>query len=172
MTVGDLAGTGVRGVNADLTGFDGNGDAAADRVIVNGTDGPDRATVSTDGTTGSVSGLSVPVRATGMEATDTLTAALLGGDDTATASAAATGADQVGVDGGEGTDTATYNGTPDDDQIGIARNGTNVAAFAPNAPTMNVAAVESLLVKGNNGNDSLVGPERHRHAHVPHARRR
>ncbi|MDA0160813.1 hypothetical protein OM076_11105 [Solirubrobacter ginsenosidimutans] len=157
MTVGDLAGTGVRGVNTDLTGFDGNGDAAADRVIVNGTDGPDRATVSTDGTTGIVSGLSVGVRATGMEPADTMTAALLGGDDTATASAAATGADQVGVDGGEGTDTATYNGTPDDDQIGIARNGTNVAAFATDAPIMNVAAVESLLVKGNNGNDSLVG---------------
>jgi Ca2+-binding RTX toxin-like protein len=157
MTVGDLAGTGVRGVNVDLTGFDGNGDAAADRVIVNGTDGPDRATVSTDGTTGIVGGLSVPVRATGMESADTMTAALLGGDDTASASAAPTGADQVGVDGGEGTDTATYNGTPGDDQIGIARNGTTPAAFATNAPIMNVAAVESLVVKGNNGNDTLTG---------------
>ena len=83
MTVGDLAGTGVRGVNVDLSGFDGNGDAAADRVIVNGTDGPDRAVLGTDGTTGIVDGLSVDVRATGMETADTVTAALLGGDDTA-----------------------------------------------------------------------------------------
>jgi Ca2+-binding RTX toxin-like protein len=157
MTVGDLAGTGVRGVNVDLTGFDGNGDAAADRVIVNGTDGPDRAELSTDATTGIVGGLSVPVRATGMESADTMTAALLGGDDTATESAAATGADQVGVDGGEGSDTATYNGTSGDDAIGIARNGTTAAAFATDGPIMNVAAVESLLVKGNNGNDQLIG---------------
>src|SRR4051812_8944228 len=33
MTVGDLAGTGVRAVAANLSGFDGNGDAAADRVV-------------------------------------------------------------------------------------------------------------------------------------------
>ena len=74
------------------------------------------------------------------------------------ASAAATGAVQVGADGGEGTDTATYNGTAGDDVIGIARNGTTtVAAFATDAPTMNVAAVESLLVKGGDGNDTLAG---------------
>ncbi len=152
-TVGDLTGTGVRGVSFDL----GDADQAADRVIVNGTDGPDRAVLATDGTTGSVSGLSVPVRATGMETIDTLTAALLGGDDTATASSAATGADQVGVDGGEGTDTATYNGTAGDDAIGIARNGTTAAAFATGAPTFNVAAVESFVVKGGNGNDVLTG---------------
>ena len=157
MTAGDLAGTGVRGVNVDLTGFDGNGDAAADRVIVNGTAGPDRAVLSTDGTAGIVDGLSVDVRATGMETADTVTAALLGGDDTAVANDVPTGAVQVGADGGEGTDTATYNGTGGDDEIGIARNGTTVAAFATNAPTFNVAAVESLVIKGSSGDDSLVG---------------
>src|SRR4051794_1672513 len=158
MTVGDLAGTGVRGVNVDLASSGGDRDGAADRVIVNGTDGPDRALLSTDQTTGIVEGLSVPVRATGMETADTVTAALLGGDDTALASAAPTGAAQVGVDGGEGTDSAPYNGPAGDDSIGIARNGpTTVAAFAPDAPTMDVAAVESLLVKGNTGNDTLAG---------------
>ena len=132
MTVGDLAGTGVRGVNVDLSAFDGNGDASADRVIVNGTDGPDRAVLSTDGTTGIVDGLSVLTCApTGMEPADTITAALLGGDDTAAGLGRATGADQVGVDGGAGTDTATYNGTAGDDQIGIARNGTTAAALRP-----------------------------------------
>ena len=156
LTVGDLAGTAVRGVNADLRGFDGSGDASADRVIVNGTDGPDKAMLATDGTTGIVDGLSVGVRASGMEPADTVTAALLGGDDTASASAAPTGAVQVGADGGEGTDTATYNGTPGDDAIGVGRNGTTtVAAFATDAPTFNMTAVEHLLVKGNSGNDAI-----------------
>jgi Ca2+-binding RTX toxin-like protein len=158
LTVGDLAGTGVRGVAVDASSFSGDGDGAADRVVVNGTDGPDRAVLGTNGTTGTVDGLSVPVRATGLEPADTVTAALLGGDDTASASAAPTGADQIGVDGGAGTDTATYNGTAGDDQIGIGRNGaTTVAAFAPGGPTMNVDAVESLVVKGNDGNDTLAG---------------
>ncbi len=121
---------------------------------------------------GIVDGLSVDVRATGMEAADTVTAALLGGDDTAVAYDAPTGAVQVGADGGEGTDTAIYNGTSGDDEIGIARNGTTVAAFAAGAPTFNVAAVESLVIKGGNGNDSLARAERDRRADVAHARRR
>ena len=67
LSVGDLTGTTVRGVSADLRGFDGNGDAAVDQVFVSGTAGPDKAVLSTDGTTGIVDGLSVDVRATGME---------------------------------------------------------------------------------------------------------
>jgi Ca2+-binding RTX toxin-like protein len=158
MTVGDLADTAVRGVTVDESAFNGDGDAAADSVIVNGTDEADRAVLSTDGTTGIVDGLSVDVRATGMEPADVITAALLGGDDTATASAVPTGATQVGVDGGEGTDTATYNGTAGDDAIGIARNtATTVAAFATGAPTFSVAAIESFVVKGNDGDDTLNG---------------
>jgi Ca2+-binding RTX toxin-like protein len=158
VTVGHLAGTDIKNVSADLAGFDGNGDAATDHVSAQGTDGADRAVLGTDGTTGIVDGLSVDVRATGMEPADTVTAALLGGDDTATSSGAPTGTAQVGADGGEGNDTATYNGTAGDDQIGIARNGTaNVAAFATGAPTFNLTAVESLLVKGSSGNDTLGG---------------
>lgn len=156
-TVGDLAGTGMRAVTIDQSGFDGNGDAAADRVLVNGTEGPDKALLTTDGTTGGVDGLSVDVHSTKMEAADTITAALGGGDDTASASAAPTGATQVGVDGGAGTDTATYNGTPDDDTIGIAPNGGPVAAFATGAPTFNATAVESFVVKGSGGDDTLNG---------------
>src|SRR4051794_8143577 len=52
MTVGDLAGTSVRGVNVNLASNANDGDGAADRVIVDGTDGPDRAALSTDGATG------------------------------------------------------------------------------------------------------------------------
>jgi Ca2+-binding RTX toxin-like protein len=155
LTVGDLAGTGMRSVSADLRGFDGTGDVAADRVVVVGTDGPDKAVLATDGTTGRVDGLSVDVHATGMEAADTVTAALLAGDDTAQASAAPTGTAQVGADGGEGTDTALYAGTSGDDEIGIAPNGGPVAAFVAGGPTFNLTAVESLLVKGGSGDDAI-----------------
>ena len=144
----------MRGVSADLRGFDGNGDAAVDQVFVSGTAGPDKAVLSTDGTTGIVDGLSVDVRASGMEPTDTVTAALGGGDDTAFASASPTGAVQVGADGGEGTDTATYTGTSGDDEIGVAPNGTTATAYATGAPIFNVTA-EHVLVKGAAGDDTL-----------------
>ena len=139
LSVGDLAGTTVRGVNIDLRGFDGNGDAALDRVFVSGTAGPDKAVLSTDGTTGIVDGLSVDVRATGMEPTDTVTAALLRRRRHGVRLGFPTGAVQVGADGGEGTDTATYTGTSGDDQIGIAPNGTTATAYATGAPIFNVA---------------------------------
>ena len=42
VTVNDLAGTPVKLVDVDESGFDGNGDAAKDNVIVNGTAGPDK----------------------------------------------------------------------------------------------------------------------------------
>src|SRR4051812_32447602 len=59
VTVGDLAGTDVDAVNVDVSATGGGGDSSADQVIVNGTDGADRAVLSTDGTTGIVDGLSV-----------------------------------------------------------------------------------------------------------------
>ena len=150
VTAGDLTGTGIRAVEVDL----GVADGAADRVVATGTDGPDRAVLSTESTTGRVGGLAAEVRATNMEAADTLTAALAGGDDTAVSSAAPTGTVQVGVDGGAGTDSATYTGTADDDTISVVSNGTPVAAHAPGAPLFNVVA-EQLTVKGGNGDDGL-----------------
>ncbi len=45
VTVGDLAGTAAKTVDVDLSAFDGSGDAAADRIVVLGTDerGQDRS---------------------------------------------------------------------------------------------------------------------------------
>ena len=48
ITVGDLSGTDLDSADVDLTGFDGNGDGAADSVIVNGTDAADDVDVSSD----------------------------------------------------------------------------------------------------------------------------
>jgi hypothetical protein len=67
-----------------------------------------------------------------------------------------TGEARVDADGGAGTDTATYTGTGDDDQIGVARDANNVVrTFAPGAPLMGITAVEELVVKGGEANDTI-----------------
>ena len=50
VTVGDLAGTDLDATAINLAAFDGDGDGAADRAIVNTTSGPDKVKVdSVDG---------------------------------------------------------------------------------------------------------------------------
>jgi hypothetical protein len=85
ITVGDLAGTAVQTVDADLSASLGGGDAAADTVIANGSDGGDAARVSRSGAQARVTGLAATTRVTGSEAAlDTLRVQTLGGDDEVT----------------------------------------------------------------------------------------
>ena len=184
MTVGDLAGTGVRGVDVDLQRVRRQRrrrgrprDRQRHRRAR-----PRRAQHRRDDAASSTVSRSTCARPAWRPRT-ALTAALLGGDDTATARPRSRPAPiQVGVDGGEGTDTATYNGTAGDDAIGIARNGTTtVAAFATGAPTVQrrprsrasssrastattrspartaSARSPSLTLDGGNGDDTLRG---------------
>ena len=57
VTVGNLTGTAMRNVAVNLAGFDGNGDGAVDHAVVQGTDGPDRVTLGSEGATAVISGL-------------------------------------------------------------------------------------------------------------------
>ncbi len=85
ITVGDLAGTAVQTVDADLSATVGGGDAAADTVIANGSDGADAARISRSGAQARVTGLAATTRVTGSEAAlDTLRVHTLGGDDEVT----------------------------------------------------------------------------------------
>ena len=85
LTVGDMSGSAVQAVDADLSASLGGGDAAADTVIANGTDGADAARVSRSGAQARVSGLAATTRVTGSEAAlDTLRVHTLGGDDEVT----------------------------------------------------------------------------------------
>ncbi len=85
LTVNDLTGTDVTSVGADLAGFDGTGDGAADSVIVNGTNGPDRVHVTSFGSQVSVAGLQPHVQISGSEpANDTLLLNTLDRDDSVT----------------------------------------------------------------------------------------
>ena len=82
--VNDLTGTDVTKANIDLAGAIGGGagDAAADTITVNGTDGPDNVAVAANGGVVDVTGLVTAVGVSHSEvASDTLAIHTLGGDD-------------------------------------------------------------------------------------------
>jgi Ca2+-binding RTX toxin-like protein len=85
VTVNDTTGTAIKTVDVNLAGFDGLGDATADNVIVNGTEGSDSAVLRRVGTQVQVRGLAAQTRVVGSEpALDTLRIQTLGGDDRVT----------------------------------------------------------------------------------------
>jgi Ca2+-binding RTX toxin-like protein len=161
VNVGDLTGTDMRQANIDLSGTRGSGagDGAADTVIVSGTDGPDDAKVSSTGGNVLVSGLSTQVQVSGADPTlDNVDVDTLGGDDTIESGVGLSGLAAVNVDGGGGTDTATYSGTAAADSIGIARGSTDgVATFAVGGTPLVTSTVENLDVRGLGGDDTITG---------------
>ncbi len=158
-TVGDLGGTDVRSVNVDQSAFDGSGDGAADSVVVNGTSTIDKVSVTAPAPGVALArGLAADVTVTGGEPNlDKLDIHTLGGADTVTTDPDVTGSGVVAVDGGDGSDSARFLGTGDDDQIGIANNGTAVRTFAATGTALDSTAVENLLVQGLDGNDTITG---------------
>jgi Ca2+-binding RTX toxin-like protein len=107
VTVNDLTGTDVSSLNVDLAGSLGGtaGDAALDRVVVNGTAGNDAIKVAGDPSGVSVSGLRSQVSIQHQEPTDQLEVHGLAGADSIDASALAAGAIALTLDGGAGDDT-------------------------------------------------------------------
>jgi hypothetical protein len=159
ITVNDLAGTDARTVDVDFDAIGGTGDGLADTVIVNGTAGADKVKLGNEAGALVVDGLATETRVSGGETTlDNIVVAGLGGDDTLTATVGVTGTTPVTFDGGEGTDTTHFDGSNGDDEIAIARNGDAAATFAPGGVIVNtIASVESLVVEGRNGNDTIAG---------------
>ncbi len=107
VTVNDLSGTDLTQVNANLAGTLGGtaGDAAADTVVVKGTNGNDIIDVFGAGTSAAVVGLSARVNVTNSEgANDALVVNALGGDDGVTATALPAGVIRLTIDGGAGDD--------------------------------------------------------------------
>jgi Ca2+-binding RTX toxin-like protein len=157
VTFNDLTGTAVKTAKVDLNANGGGGDGAPDTVTVNGTGDADDVDVSSTADAVVVSGLSPQVQVTGSEpALDNVNVATLGGADTIGSGVQFAGPAPVTVDGGDGSDTATYNGTNGDDTIGMARTGTAlVGAFTPTSGPLNITAVESLNVRGLGGADTL-----------------
>ena len=161
LTVGDLTGTGLKLVDVDESGFDGNGDAAKDNVIVNGTAEADRltATSPTPGTA-LISGMAAKVQVEKAEsAQDLVTLNGLGDDDTFNSDVTVTGPAAVVANGGEGTDTARYSGTAGDDQVFFASVGTDIARVGTATSTgLDVSAgTEETLIQTLGANDVVNG---------------
>jgi Ca2+-binding RTX toxin-like protein len=107
-TINDLTGTDLVTVNVNLAGTIGGtiGDAAADVVIVNGSNGPDIVDVVGAGTSASVLGLAARVNITNSEgANDSLVINALGGADGVTATTLPAGVIKLTIDGGANNDT-------------------------------------------------------------------
>ncbi len=107
VTVDNLAATDVKQVDIDLAGTVGGtqGDAAADQVTVNGTNGADQITVTAVGTNVTVSGLPATVTVDHAEAADRLVVNAGNGNDTINASTLAAGVIGLTIDAGAGNDT-------------------------------------------------------------------
>jgi predicted ester cyclase len=157
VAVDDLAGTDVKTVDVDLDAIGGIGDGQPDTVIARGTGEADRVTLTNADGRLVVGGLAAQARVSGGEAAlDNVTVATLDGADSITTTSAVTAATPIVLDGGDGDDTAHFNGTGGDDQISIVANGATAAAFAPGSALLNsMPTVESLIVAGLDGNDTI-----------------
>jgi len=105
IVVNDLSGTDVTDVQIDLSATGGGGDASADDVVVNGTNGSDVIIVSGSDSNAQVIGLAAKVSITGAEPNnDRLQINALAGDDVVDASSLASNTIQLVVDAGDGDD--------------------------------------------------------------------
>ncbi len=103
-----------------------------------------------------ISGLSAQVLVEGEEAAnDDVNVSTLGGDDTITGGREVFGPASINVDGGAGDDVTRYNGTDVADTIEITANGTEVSTFASLSARLDTTAVESVVVLGLAGTDTI-----------------
>jgi Ca2+-binding RTX toxin-like protein len=108
VTIGDLTGTSIKQVEVNLASQLGTGDDSSDTVVVNGSVGNNRITVTSNGSSVIVSGLQEQVTIDGAEgANDALVVNGSGGNDTINAASLAVGAIELTVNGGDGNDTIT-----------------------------------------------------------------
>ena len=162
LTVNALSGTDVVELDSDLAGTIGGtaGDAQADTVIVNGTNGDDVIDVFGSGTSASVLGLSARVNITNSEgANDALVVSALGGDDTVTATTLPADVIKLTIDAGSGEDELlgsqgadVFRGGDGDDFV-LGDNG-NDAAFMG-------AHDDVFQWSPGDGNDTLEGQDGH-----------
>ena len=158
VTVDDLTGTDVTSVNADLGGADGQ----ADRVVVNGTNGPDRIRVNQGATGLAVTGLTAQVTLHNQEPSDALVVKGLGGNDDIAAAGLPAQAIALTLDGGAGDDEI-FGGLGNDMLLGGDGNdtmdgskGNDVALMGAGDDTFAWDPGDgSDVVEGGDGDDSM-----------------
>ena len=159
-TVNDLSGTDLVEINVNQAGTIGGtaGDAAADVVIVNGTNGNDIIDVVGAGTSVSVIGLPARVNITNAEAAnDSLVINALGGNDGVTATTLPAGVIKLTIDGGAGDDT--INGSQGAD-VFLGGDG-NDSIFGDNGNDLALMGAGDDVFQWNpgDGNDTLEGQD-------------
>jgi len=118
LAIGDLTGTDVVDVAADLAALGGGDDNAADTVAVSAANGDDVVEVTGSAATAQVGGLAARVSVSGASAaSDRLTVDALAGDDVVDASGVAAGSVPLTLDGGAGDDVL-IGGAGDDTLLG------------------------------------------------------
>lgn len=156
--INDLSGTDLTTVNVNQSGVLGGtaGDAAADVVIVNGTNGNDIIDVFGAGSSVAVLGLHTRVNVNGSEgANDSLVINALGGNDGVTASTMPAGVIKLTIDGGAFNDTllgsqgADIFLAGDGDDFLFGDNGNDVAFMG--------AGNDTFQWDPGDGNDTLEG---------------
>jgi predicted ester cyclase len=156
VVVNDLAGTDAELVDVDLNAIGGGGDGLPDTVTARGTEGSDQVTLESPGGYVTVNGFATQVLVEGVEATnDDVNVATLGGDDRITTGREVFGTASINVDGGADADVTRYNGTAIDDSIQVVSNGAEVSTVAPLSARLDTTAVESLVVLGLEGSDTI-----------------
>jgi Ca2+-binding RTX toxin-like protein len=150
LRVGDLSGTDVVDVNADLAATGGGDDGQPDSVVVGATNGDDVASVGGGGAGVRVAGLPATVSAAGGSAgSDRLTVEGLAGDDVIDASAVAGGALQLTLDGGDGDDVI-LGGDGNDTLLGGA--GDDVLIGGPGNDTIDGGPGSNIVIDGFRAN--------------------
>ncbi len=143
--VGDLSGTDVVEVDANLASLAGAGDAAADTVTVDGTSGDDVAVVAGDAGSAEVFGLAARVSLTGVEAAnDRLVVRTLAGDDVVDATALPATAGLLTLDGGD-DDDVLLGGDGDDVLLGGA--GDDVLIGGPGNDTIDGGTGDNIVIQ-------------------------
>jgi predicted ester cyclase len=155
VTVEGTAGTDLDVVDADLAGFGGTGDAAIDTVVATGTDGADSFSVGESDGLVAVEGTGALVRTTGAETQDDVVVRTLGGADEITGGIGMPGPATVNVDGGDGADVTTFDGTGGDDQLPVVANGAEVSTVVTGTARLDTLAVEDLVLRGLGGADTI-----------------
>ena len=156
VVVNDLAGTDARNVDVDLGAAAGGGDGQPDSVTASGTDGPDEVGLSSPGGFAIVFGLSAQVLVESAEAAhDDVNVATLGGEDTITTGREVFGPASYNVDGGDDADVTRYAGTDQPESINVVANGAEVSTFSALAARLDTTAVESLVLVGLAGADTI-----------------
>jgi Ca2+-binding RTX toxin-like protein len=165
VTIGDLTKTGIKLVNIDLSGTPGSGqgDAQADTVSVNGTNGNDQIQISSSGASVRVAGLAAEIDIVGTDAGDILSVSAGNGNDTINASGVQSSPMNLVLDGGAGNDTIIGSGGNDtllggdgNDTVTGGR-GNDVALLGSGNDTFVWNPGDgSDTVEGQDGTDTLV----------------